>query len=205
MSFSVFDTGYARNNQDVLRWASVAVAGFLTVLVLIWAAMISHNDRFQKDTQQAAKDSEMSDGQGCCSASKTFRLLMVALFFMITIASAFLSWYVASLHMSKNNLIALDVLNIVSVIFLGLAAYFYYKQSRNDTSCRSFLGSAAVLEFVALIVLMISPTSAGSNGALTQSALMVPLFVSTIVLLMQSMYRPKHPYKPAVQEAMETM
>lgn len=181
MSSPVFDTNYARNNQETLRWASVAIAGFFTVLCLIWAAMVFHKDRFNQD---AAYTIEYSRTVEQSSMNYAFRMLMIAFFFMVTVASSFLSWYIASLHMSKNNLIALDVLNVVTVICLGLAAYFYYKNTRrNDATSRSFLGSACVLEFVALIVLLVSPTAAGSNGTLTQSALAIPLLVATFVML----------------------
>lgn len=189
-TYSVFDTSYAKNNQDILRWASVAIAGFLTVLTLIWAAMIYYKPRFNEDCLRAAEAAKRSGQADSCGSSVAFKMLIVALFFMITVASAFLSWFIASLHMAKNNLIALDVLNVVVIIFLSLAAYFYYKDPPSDTACRSFLGSAFVLEFVALIVLMLSPTTAGNDGSLTQSALAVPLLVATTIMLMHSSVSP---------------
>lgn len=184
--FSVFDTSYAKNNQETLRWASVAIAGFFTVLALIWAAMIYYKPRYKSDCMKAVQEAMSAGETSTCGTSQAFRMLMVALFFMIVLASAFLSWYVASLHMAKNNLIALDVLNVVIVIFMSLAAYFYYKEPPSDMACRNFLGSAFVLEFVALIVLLVSPTTAGQNGTLVQSALAIPLLVATCVMLMHS-------------------
>jgi len=184
MSFSVFDTNYTRNNQDVLRWASVAVAGFLAVVTLIWAAMVWNSQSFNEDVEKAANKESAEGLGGTMGSNKTMRLICIALFFLVTIAATFLSWYVAALHMAKNNLIATDTLNVLIVILLSLAAYFFYKRIRSRGAATSCVGTALALEFVTLIVLLASPTASGPNGTLTQSALYIPLLVTTIGALM---------------------
>lgn len=183
MSFAVFDTSYASNNSEILRYTSIAVAAFLTVICLIWAAMVYTGDRFKQDVADATSLNAEKDGESVTPGDTLMRRLTIALFFMIVVASTFLSWYVAALHMSNNNLIALDVLNFVVVIFLSLAAYLYYKRDRKKGAASAFVGAAAVLELVALVVLLASPTAAGSNGTLVQSALYVPLLVATMAAM----------------------
>jgi hypothetical protein len=180
MSFQIFDTSYASNNQEILRWSSIAVASFLTVVVLIWGAMVFTGDPFKADVEAAASRDATRDLDDLTGANTLMRRLVIAMFFMITVASTFLSWYVASLHMAQNNLIALDVINFVIVMLLSLAAYLYYKSDRKRGAASAFIGSAAALEFVALILLLASPTAAGSDGVLTQSALYVPLLIATM-------------------------
>jgi hypothetical protein len=110
-------------------------------------------------------------------------LIIVAFFWLITLVSTWLSWYVAALHMYKNNLIALDVLNVLIFIMLGLSAYFYYKNQPNLGLSKMLVSGSLVLEFIALLVLIISPTTAGPNGALTQASLYIPLLVTTVTLM----------------------
>lgn len=185
MSFAVFDTTYARNNSEILRWSSVGVAAFLTVICLVWAAIIYSKPSFKADVvasvaRDAADNSDLDNIEQPEEGATMMRRMTIALFFMMTVAATFLSWYIASLHMSQNNLIALDVLNFAIVIMLGLGAYMYYKTHRKRGAARCFVGIAAVLEWVALIVLLVSPTTSGSNGVLTQSALYVPLLIATM-------------------------
>ncbi len=169
MSFSVFDTSFASNNTEILRWTSVGIAGFLTIICLIWGAMIYTKKTFTDSIKQTTGMSETLAPR-----------IVIASLFLITVASTFLSWYVASLHMFQNNLIALDVLNFVIIMFLSISAYMYYKTNSRQQIARVFVGSAVVLEIIALIILTVSPTAAGSNGILTQSALYVPLLIATL-------------------------
>jgi hypothetical protein len=106
--------------------------------------------------------------------------LMIAFFFMVTIASTFLSWYVASLHVAKNNLIAIDVLNFGSILMLSLAAYCYYRTKPLRASANGLIAIALVMEMVAFICLIVSPTAAGTDGTLVQTALYVPLMAMTV-------------------------
>jgi hypothetical protein len=179
----IFETSYAKANQSVLRWATVAIAAVLTVIVLIWAAIVWTKGSFDKDVQSEIERERVESGGETMGTSKTMRLMTMALCFLITIASTFLSWYVAALHMQSNNLIAFDVLQIVALILLAFGSYFFYKETRSRGATMTCLGWAAVLELVALVVLLASPTRAGPNGVVTQSALYVPLFVSTIAAL----------------------
>lgn len=171
MSFAILETNYAKNNQETLRWASVAVAGFLALIALVWAALIWNSPTFKAITQKEADKN-----------ARIIGLLAIAFFFLMTVASTFLSWYTASLHMYKDNLIALDVLNIVTFFFLSFAAYMYFKQNPMKASARQMTVCAMTLQFVATAVLLISPTAAGLNGALTQSSLYMPFLVSSLVL-----------------------
>ena len=184
MSFPVFETGFAKNNQSVLRWASVAVAAVLSVIVLVWAAVIWTKDTFKQDVEMELQmEREETGGNSMFGTSKTWRLMTIAFCFLFVVASTFLSWYVAALHVVSDNLIAFDVLQILSVILLCMGSYFWYKQNRVRSAAMSCYGFAAVLEFVALIVLITSPTIAGPNGVTTQSSLYVPLFIATLSAL----------------------
>ncbi len=89
MSFTVFDTSYVKTNQQTLRWASVAIAGFLTFLCIIWAAVVAYKPRYSADL-----------GTG---DNRTMKMLQLALYFVFTLAATFLSWYVASLHIGKKQ------------------------------------------------------------------------------------------------------
>jgi hypothetical protein len=185
MSFSVFDTSYAKTNSEVLRWVSVGLAGFFAVLAIIWAAAISMKDQF-KDEMLGPPGS--SERQNCSS-----RLLILGVFFLMIVAASFLSWFVAAMHIGANNLWALDALNFVALVLLAWASFNYYRKPSATESekekmmrmegCRNLIHSAAVLEFVALIVLIASPQAAGSAGVLVQSTLAVPLLVATIACL----------------------
>jgi hypothetical protein len=182
MSYPVFDTGYARNNSDTLRWASVAVASVLVVLCLIWGVMIWTKPKFKADVETSASRTANATAE-LSSGNMTLRLMIIAFFWLVTLVSTWLSWYVASLHMYKSNLIALDVLNVLIFIMLGLSAYFYYKNPPNGGISSMLVSGSLVLEFVALLTLIISPTQAGANGALTQAALYIPLLVTTVTLM----------------------
>jgi len=172
MSTNAFSTAYAKSNQETLRWASVAIAGFLAVVVLIFAGVI------------ASKESFRSRIGGMDATERAFRALGIAFMFLVTVAATFLSWYLAALHLGKNYLIALDVLNFVIVVFLGFAAYFFYrKESPKPGYAVGFLLACMILELVALIVLIAGPQAAGASGTVTQSALYVPLFISTLGLM----------------------
>jgi Na+/melibiose symporter-like transporter len=180
MSEPIFSTSYAKKNQSVLRWISVAIAGVLAVIILIWSAVVSTKDSFKQDVD-AEIAREKAEGNGdSLGTSRQLRLMMIGFFFLLVVGSVFLSWFVASLHMFSNNLIAFDVIQIVAIIFLCLASYFWYKTNRSRGASTTFIGCACVLEFVALIVLLASPTTAGDNGVVTQSALYIPLIVSSL-------------------------
>lgn len=183
--YGVFDTSYARTNQDTLRWASVAIAAVLFLCCLISGVVIYTKPKFKSDLEAADQKALTTAAATELSSDSTIvKLVVVAFFWLVTLVSTFLSWYIASLHMQKNNLIALDVINVVIFIMLGLAAYFYYKDPPNQAGIsRMLVGSSAVLEFIVLIVLLVSTTAAGSNGQLTSSALYVPLFISTLALM----------------------
>ncbi len=180
MSYSVFDTTYIRNNDDTLRWASVAVASVLVVLCLVWSVMIWSKVRADvqsRKTETANATSVMSEG------NTTLQMMIIAFFWIVTLVSTWLSWYVAALHMRNKNLIALDVLNVLIFIMLGMSAYFYYKNNPSKNLASMFISGSLVLEFIALLVLVISSTTAGSDGSLTQSALYIPLMVTTISMM----------------------
>lgn len=172
-SFTVFDTSYAANNAEILRWTSVAIAGFLTIICLIWAAMVYSKDTYKADLQEYAQKNNKQ-------SNMFSRQLLLGLFFILTIASTFLSWYIASLHVTENNLIALDVLNILIVLLISIASYFYYKTNREKDTAKSLLGQTAILELVSLVLLLQSPTAAGTSGSITQSALYAPIFIATL-------------------------
>lgn len=183
MSYSVFETGYAKNNQETLRWASVALAGFMVVLALIFAAWLWGKDRYQREKMTADAAANLAAG-GAVAQSMFPPALVVAMYFLVTVASTFLSWYVASLHMGKNNLIALDVMNFIVILFLAFAAYYHYRDNAaradpNDVTPKGFLHMALVVELVVLILLMLSPQTAGSAGLLVQSTLYIPLIVAS--------------------------
>ncbi len=171
MNYFVFDTNFARNNQDTLRWASIAVASVVTILCLLWAAMIWKTPTFNDDVTAAV---QVNTGN-----YHTFRLILIALMFLTVISTNFLSWYVASLHMSKYNLMAVDVLNVL----MSIAAFLYYKTKQMKTSASVLIGCSTVLMFVTLVVMLLSPTAAGVNGALVQSSLFVPSVVAMIFLM----------------------
>ena len=182
MSYSVFDTSFASNNSEILRWASVGVAAFLTVVVLVWGAMVYTKDTFKSDVEaMVLRDADAEDS--VTKVDTMMRRLVIAMFFLATVASTFLSWYVASLHLEKNYLIALDVLNFVSILFLCLGAYMYYKTRRMRSSAVTLAGFAAVMEFVALIILIAAPTAANADGTVTQSALYIPLMIATLAAM----------------------
>ncbi len=174
---SVFETGFAKNNQEVLRWTSVAIAGVLTIIILIWAAIVWTKDSFNQDI-----DAEIAEegGGNTMGTSRTMKLITLAFCFLLAVAATFLSWYIAALHLQSDNLIAFDVLQIVAVILLAFGSYFWYKETRSRGAALTCIGWAAVLELVALVVLLASPTAAGSDGTVTQSALYVPMLVFTI-------------------------
>ena len=174
MNYPVFDTNFARNNQDTLRWASIAVASVITILCLLWAAMIWKTQPFKDDVTAAVN---VTTG-----TYHTFRLILIALVFVTVVSTNFLSWYVGSLHMSKYNLMAVDVLNLSVFILLSIAAFLYYKKQMK-TSSSVLTGTSTVLVFVTLIVMMLSPTAAGVNGALVQASLFTPSVVSMLFLM----------------------
>ena len=182
MSYPVFDTGYAKNNDDTLRWASVAVAAVLVVLCLIWGVMIWSKPKFRSDLQRLEDQTSIATTE-LSNGSMTLRLIIVAFFWLVTLVATWLSWYVASLHMYKNNLIALDVLNVLIFIMLGLSAYFYYKSPPNSNLSKMLVSGSLVLEFIALLVLIISPTVSGANGQLVSASLYIPLLITTITLM----------------------
>jgi len=182
MSYSVFDTSYTRIDNDTLRWASVAVAAVLVVICLVWGVIVWNKPKFKEDVEKA--NTEVSNAQAELSqGSLTFRLMIVAFFWLVTVIATFLSWYVASLHMFKNNLIALDVLNVLVFIMLGLSAYFYYKNPSSPNLSRMLVSGSLVLEFIAWLVLIISPTTSGDNGRLVSASLYIPLLVTTVTLM----------------------
>ena len=172
-NLKVFETGYAKNNQETLRWASVAIAGFLVLVALIFCVVIATKSRFQNEM-----------GAGGSPDSKPWRMLGFAFFFLFVIASTFLSWYVAALHMSKNYLIALDVLNFVIAVFLGFAAYFYYRNNDPMPGYASgFLFGCLIMELVAFVVLIVAPQAALQAGTTVQTCLYIPLVVTTLALM----------------------
>ncbi len=182
---AIFDTSYARANQDTLRWASVAIAAVLFLCCLIAGVVIYTKPKFRADLQAPEGKSLTNDAVTQLSSGTTVvKLIIVAFFWLIVLVSTFLSWYIAALHMQKNNLIALDVFNVVIFIMLGLAAYFYYKDGTELAGIsRMMVGSSAVLELIVIILLLASSTASGSDGQVSSASLYVPLFISTLALM----------------------
>lgn len=165
--YSVFDTSYVSSHQETLRWASVAIAGFMTLLIIIWGIITFSSRRF--------RDEMATSRPGWFLPA----MLSAVLYFAVTVAATFLSWYVAALHIGKNNLIALDVVNFVAILFLGFAVFFRYQSSPNVAASQGSLHIAIMAELIAIIILLASPQAAGSAGILVQTTLYIPLLVST--------------------------
>jgi hypothetical protein len=183
MSYPPFDVKYVKLDNETLRWATVAVAAVLLAICLIWGVIISTKDRFEQDIR-ATGDGQVANAESIMSQGNyAMRVTIVAFFWIITLVATFLSWYVSALHMQKSNLIGLDVLNVLIFIMLGLSAYFYYKKPAKSGISRMLVAGSLVLEFMSLLVMIISPTTSGSSGQLISSALYIPLLVTTVGLM----------------------
>lgn len=171
MTEPVFGIGYAKTHDETMRWASIAIAVFMAVVAIIFAGVIASRASFRN--RLGAGDTE-----------RALMALKLAFMFLFTLAATFLSWYVAALHLGKDYLIALDVLNFVVLVLLGFAAYFYYRKTDPSMEwTRGLLVCSMIIELVALIVLLAGPQAAGAAGTVTQSALYVPLFITTLAML----------------------
>ncbi len=180
--FGVFDTSYAKANQDTLRFTSIAIAAVIFLCCLIAGVVVYTKKRFRTELESKT-GTEVKNVPVQMAGSTVTRLILIAFFWLVTLVATFLSWYVAALHIQKNHLIAFDVLNVIIFIMLALATYFYYKDTPINDASRMLVGSSAVLEFIAIILLMVTNTTSGTDGTLVQSALYVALFISTITKL----------------------
>lgn len=180
----IFSTAYAKTHQSVLRWTSIAIAGVLVVITLIWCTILWTKETFKKDMQsQMEREKKESGGVDTMGSNKMIYLMTLAFFFLVTVASSFLSWYVASLHVAGNNLIAFDVFQVVALIFLGLASYFFYKDTRARAVAVSLSGCSLVLEFVAFVILFTSYNYSGQDAVQTQTALYIPMLMATLATI----------------------
>ncbi len=179
----IFSTAYAKTHQSVLRWTSIAIAGVIVVISLIWCTIIWTKQSFKDDIAKELAKEKQESGGDTFSTNKTGRLMCLAFLFLVVIASTFLSWYVASLHVDGNNLIAFDVFQVVAMIFLGLSSYFFYKHTRARGAAVGLSGCTLVLEFVAFVILFTSPNFSGQNAVQTQTALYIPLLIATMALI----------------------
>lgn len=179
----IFSTEYAKTHQSTLRWVSIAIAGVLVVVTLVWCTVIWTKESFKSDMDKEIEKEKKEAGSDTFGTNKMVRLMSLAFFFLFTVAATFLSWYVASLHVESDSLIAFDVFQVVAIVLLGLASYFFYKQARSRSVAVSLSGCAILLEFVAFVILITSPNWSGQNAVQTQSCLYIPLLISTLATI----------------------
>lgn len=154
---NVFDTNNLTNDSPGLRYTCVAVAGLVVLIVLLYALY-----------QLATKGSSMSVGMdSCLSAGSLMFLALVSLFF---------SFFIASLNMSVYYLVAAMVFFVfvgVSVV-TSMSSYITGVQKKQQVNAARWLTWTLLSEFCLLVLLMTSPTAAGTAGTVSQSTLLVP-------------------------------
>ena len=159
----VFDTNNLKNDSPGLRYTSVAVAGLVVLIVLLYFIY-----------QMATKGANIALGlDSCLSAGAMMFLALVALFF---------AHFIASLNVSTYYLVAM----LIFFVFVGIAvvtsmsSYITGKRKDSHVNAARWLTWTLLSEFVLLVLYITSPTDAGSAGTVSQATLLIPTIALTL-------------------------